>query len=65
MAKKFVYKDCLVAASSDLGKALEAKDMKLAEKLYKEANAWFKYYYKDFDVSLYTGAALNAAYKES
>ena len=64
MAKTYKFKDYTVPASTELGRALEAKDMKLAEKLYKQLESDFKKRYKDFDVSQFSGAVLNAAFKK-
>lgn len=42
MAKTFKYKDCVVAASSELGKALEEKKDLHAQKVYWECEVEFQ-----------------------
>lgn len=42
------YRDTIAAKGSDLHKALEAGDMKLAERLYNESMREFRRYYPDY-----------------
>lgn len=48
MSKPLYFKDTRVAPNSALGKALESKDLELAQKLYSEANREFMKHNKDW-----------------